>query len=257
MGLHGQARTPRPIPPSGYPLPRARRRHNRHSCPQAGIHPPSLLYIYMPAPLPARMVRQAHHERAEGARAIGPSPQPFLRKQESISGARGRPRPIPPDVPPSFLRKQESILFRGHDDAPTVIPAPKQESIPSARPTLPTTIPASEQESIPSAGTTTPQPSFLPPSRNPSLPRARRRPNRHSCPRAGIHPSRGHDDAPTVIPAPEQESIPPHAHPQILVNNPQLTPIHFLTCVVEFPIGYGFSIAHSQNGPLEHVAMAR
>ena len=112
-----------------------------------------------------------------------------------------------------------------------------------------------------SAGTTT-QPSFLPPTRNPSLgalggpapfpptpqpsflragihpfPRARRRPNRHSCPRAGIHPS--------------------HAHPQIPVNNPQLTPIHFLTCVVEFPIGYGFSIAHSQNGPLEHVAMAR
>ena len=138
--------------------------------------------------------------------------------------ARGRPRPIPPDVPPSFLRKQESIPFRGHDDATTVIPAPDQESIPGARweapphsPRRPTVFPAK-------AG-------IYP------FPRARRRPNRHSCPRAGIHP--------------------PHAHPQILVNNPQLTPIHFLTCVVEFPIGYGFSIAHSQNGPLEHVAMAR
>ena len=136
-----------------------------------------------------------------------------------------------PLCPQPFLRKQESIPFRGHDDAPTVIPAPEQESIPGAR------------------GRPRPISPDVPPSFLRSLfswkrgagihpfPRARRRPNRHSCPRAGIHP--------------------PHAHPQIPANNPQLTPIHFLTCVVEFPIGYGFSIAHSQNGPLEHVAIAR
>ena len=55
--------------------------------------------------------------------------------------------------------------FRGHDDAPTVIPAPEQESIPGTRG----------------------RPRPIPPSGYP-LPRARRRPNRHSCPRAGIHP---------------------------------------------------------------------
>ena len=33
-----------------------------HSCPRAGIHPPSPP-LYMSAPLPVRMVRQAHHER--------------------------------------------------------------------------------------------------------------------------------------------------------------------------------------------------
>ena len=30
--IPGTRGRPRPIPPSGYPLPRARRRHNRHSC---------------------------------------------------------------------------------------------------------------------------------------------------------------------------------------------------------------------------------
>ena len=119
--------------------------------------------------------------------------------------------------------------LRGHDDAPTVIPAPEQESIPVARgrprpippsgyprprPTLPTTIPALEQESIPGArgrphpippsgyplpvstrtsfaGTTAHQPSFLPPSRNPSPPSSiyARAPRSHGStgsPRTGL-----------------------------------------------------------------------
>ena len=108
LGTRGR---PRPIPPSGYPLPRARRRPNRHSCPRAGIHP-------------------------WGA---GERPAPFL----------------PLDA-----------RFRWHDDAPTVIPAPEQESIPGARGSAP---PHSSLWVPASAGTTTPQPSFLPPSRNPSL----------------------------------------------------------------------------------------
>ena len=60
--IPGACGRPRPVPPSGYPRPRARRPPNRHSCPRAGIHPP--LPLYMPAPLPVRMVRQAHHERS-------------------------------------------------------------------------------------------------------------------------------------------------------------------------------------------------
>ena len=110
-----------------------------------------------PAPFPPLGTRFRGHDDAP---TVIPAPE-----QESILGARGRPRPIPPDVPPSFLRKQESI---------------------------------------PSAGTTTPQPSFLPPSRNPYLGRVG---GPTPFPPLGTR-FRGHDDAPTVIPALEQESIP-------------------------------------------------
>ena len=48
--IPGARGRPRPIPPSGYPRPRARRRPNRHSCPRAGIHPPFLYICLRPFP---------------------------------------------------------------------------------------------------------------------------------------------------------------------------------------------------------------
>ena len=53
---------------------------------KAGIHPPSLLYMYMPAPLPVRMVRQAHHERAGEARTAPLSVRPELVEGPERSG---------------------------------------------------------------------------------------------------------------------------------------------------------------------------
>ena len=143
--------------------------------------PPSSIYARAPS---VRMVRQAHHERALSFRS-----SPYQVRGACRRGLNG--------VDPCFRRGGRGV-YAG---------ALMERERP--RPTLPPDVPPSFLRSLSSwkrgAGIH-------------PFPRARRRPNRHSCPRAGIHPS--------------------HAHPQIPANNPQLTPIHFLTCVVEFPIGY-------------------
>ena len=92
-------------------------------------------------PPPAHVVRQAHHERAGGARTVDPC---FRRGGQLAQGWLRRGQ-LPPYSNHSCEGRTPS-LGRGGGPAPH----------------SPLWVPAS-------AGTTTPQPSFLPPRRNPSL----------------------------------------------------------------------------------------
>ena len=215
-------------------------RRGAHGACGRGIHPP--LPLYMPAPLP-RMVRQAPTNGPylsfipcrRGVNGVDPC-FPTQGRSWSVNSARNHSCESRNPSPPSSIYARAPSRSHGSTGSPrTGLIFPFVLSLskglngvdPCFRRGGRGVYAGALMERV---GGPAPSPPDVPPSFLRSLsswkrgagihpfPRARRRPNRHSCPRAGIHP--------------------PHAHPQIPANNPQLTPIHFLTCVVEFPIGY-------------------
>ena len=184
-----------------------------HSC---GSRNPSPLPLYMPAPLPVRMVRQAHHERALSFRS---PPYPELVEGRERSGpllSQGWSWGVRRGAHGAWGRAPLSATIPAkagiHPPLPLYMPAPLPVRMVRQlnRHSCPLSLSKGREECIhPLMGRVGGPAPFPPTSHRLSC---------EACPRGNGKqesiPFRGHDDAPTVIPAPEQESIPPTPIPK-------------------------------------------